>query len=193
MDREWIAVHPLLRVKKVSSGSRRDIIWSDDDISKFKDTAPDYLVLAMMLAAWTGQRQGDLLKLTWGAYDGNSITIRQGKGNAIARPKVSNELREYLEAAPRTAVTILTTQNGLPWGSGFRSSWRKAVENAKIENRTYHDLRGTFVTLAYRNGASIKEIAEISGHTERVAETIIRKHYLVSSAAVESIEKRRTE
>jgi len=37
---------------------------------------------------------------------------------------------------------------------------------------------------------SIKEIAELTWHSENDAETIIRKHYLVSSAAVERIESR---
>ncbi|MBC8718405.1 hypothetical protein [Ochrobactrum sp. Marseille-Q0166] len=35
-----------------------------------------------------------------------------------------------------------------------------------------------------------KHIAEVSGHSEKDTETIIRKHYLVSSAAVEKIESR---
>ena len=40
------------------------------------------------------------------------------------------------------------------------------------------------------SGSSIKDIAEVTGHSEKDAETIIRKHYLVSSAAVERIESR---
>lgn len=88
------------------------------------------------------------------------------------------------------AVTILTTAQGKLWGTGFKSSWRKAVAAVGIKGKTFHDLRGTFITLAYRNGASIKQIAEVSGHSEKDAETIIRKHYLVSSAVMEKIESR---
>lgn len=153
--------------------------------------AAEPLVRALMLAIWTGQRQGDLLKLTWKAYDGHSIYLRQSKTGAHVRMKVSEELKSYLDGVPRgNSVTILTNGQGQPWATGFKSSWRKAVEKAGIEGKTFHDLRGTFVTLAYRNGASIKEIAEVSGHSEKDAEGIIRKHYLVSSAAVESIENR---
>ena len=189
-DREMISRHPLEKVEKVSDGTRRDMIWTDDDIARFKASASEPLVRAMMLAIWTGQRQGDLLKLTWKAYDGRSITLRQSKTNAHVRVKVSEELRAYLDAVKRAdAVTILTNGQGKPWATGFKSSWRKAVEKAGIEGKTFHDLRGTFVTLAYRSGASIKEIAEVSGHSEKDAESIIRKHYLVSSAAVEKIEK----
>lgn len=208
LDREMIERHPLERVEKVSNGSRRDVIWTDEDIQTFrygklnpdsktkkdkwqKHPAPEPLVRALMLAIWTGQRQGDLLKLTWKAYDGHSIYLRQSKTGSHVRMKVSEELKSYLDGVPRgNSVTILTNGQGQPWATGFKSSWRKAVEKAKIEGKTFHDLRGTFVTLAYRSGASIKEIAEVSGHSEKDAETIIRKHYLVSSAAVESIENR---
>ena len=208
LDREMIERHPLERVEKVSDGTRRDMIWTDEDIHTFrcgvlnpesktkkdkwlKTPAPEPVVRAMMLAIWTGQRQGDLLKLTWNAYDGHSIYLRQSKTGSHVRVKVSDELKSYLDSVKKSdAVTILTTGQGQPWATGFKSSWRKAVEKAGIEGKTFHDLRGTFVTLAYRNGASIKEIAEVSGHSEKDAETIIRKHYLVSSAAVEKIEKR---
>ena len=41
----------------------------------------------MMLALWTGQRQGDLLRLPWSAYDGNHIRLRQSKtGRRIVMP-----------------------------------------------------------------------------------------------------------
>ncbi|WOC15012.1 tyrosine-type recombinase/integrase [Pseudochrobactrum sp. MP213Fo] len=190
-DREMITRHPLEKVEKVSNGTRREMIWSDEEIAVFKQSASEPLIRALMLALWTGQRQGDLLKLTWSAYDGNSLTLRQGKTGAHIRMKVASELKHTLDNVQRAhAVTILTNNQGKPWASGFKSSWRKALEKADIKGKTFHDLRGTFVTLAYRNGASIKEIAEVSGHSEKDAESIIRKHYLVSSAAVEKIENR---
>lgn len=202
-DREMIERNPLEKVEKVNDGTRRDVIWTDDQINLFRGgrkneageweikPAPEPLIRAMLLAMWTGQRQGDLLKLTWKAYDGHSIYIRQSKTGAHVRVKVSDELKKMLDNVKRgDSVTILTNGQGKPWATGFKSSWRKAVEKAGIEDRTFHDLRGTFVTLAYRNGASIKEIAEVTGHSEKDAEGIIRKHYLVSSAAVERIESR---
>ncbi len=40
----------------------------------------DELQAALLLALWTGQRQGDLLRLTWKDYDGAYIRMRQSKG-----------------------------------------------------------------------------------------------------------------
>ena len=190
VDNEDIPKHPLEKIEKLASSSRKDNIWSDAQIAAFKAKAPARMVLALELARWTGQRQGDLLKLTWSAYDGTHITLRQSKTGARVRVKVAQELKALLDAQEKTAVTILTNRSGLPYKEGFRSSWAKACELAGVSGVTFHDLRGTFITLAHREGASIKEIAEVSGHSEKDAEAIIRKHYLAGDSAVTRLENR---
>ena len=50
------------------------------DEAAFLARAPAHLHLPLLLALWTGQRQGDLLRLPWSAYDGNQIRLRQSKG-----------------------------------------------------------------------------------------------------------------
>jgi integrase len=47
---------------------------------------------------------------------------------------------------------------------------------------TFHDFRGTSITLAYRAGVASKDIAEASGHDEKECERVIRQHYLTSGA-----------
>jgi integrase len=191
-DRELIDRNPLERVEKLSAGTRRDSVWSDDQVAAFRARASDKLCLVMELARWTGQRQGDLIRLPWSAYNGTHITLRQSKTGRTVRVKVFNELRTLLDSTKREAVTILSTERGSrSWTSdGLRASWGKAASRAGIEGLTFHDLRGTFVTLAYRNGASIKDIAEVTGHSERDAEAIIRRHYLAGDGAVTKLEQR---
>ena len=46
-----------------------------DDEAAFLEHAPAHLHLPLLLALWTGQRQGDLLRLTWSAYDGTHIRL----------------------------------------------------------------------------------------------------------------------
>ena len=190
VDREDLERNPLEKVGKLADSSRRDTIWTDDQIAAFKAKAPARLILALELARWTGQRQGDLLALTWTAYDGQYLTLRQGKTGSAVRVKVAAELKTLLDGQKRTAVTILTNRSGVPYTEGFRSSWRKAMAAAGVTGVTFHDLRGTFITHAYRNGASFKEIAEVSGHSEKDAERIIKKHYLRSDSAVVALERR---
>lgn len=191
-DREVIQRNPLERLGRLSAGTRRDIVWTDEQIAAFLAKAPPKLRLAMELARWTGQRQGDLLRMTWSAYDGTHIKLRQGKTGRLVRFRVYSDLKAVLDSTKREAVTILTTtrRKPTPWtADGFRASWTGICERAGIEGVTFHDLRGTFITLAYRkHGASFREIAEISGHAERDVETIIRKHYLAGESVIERIE-----
>lgn len=202
-DEEVISRNPLDALTKLSSGTRKDIIWSDDQMALFAELGPPHLVRAMILAKWTGQRQTDLLELSWSAYDGEYLRLQQrkaGRGKAGKRVKIlaSAELRLTLEAIraeqkaraehpnPRKRkalpTTILTTEGGVPWKSGFKASWGAAVRDAGISGVTFHDFRGTFITLAYRAGVAIKDIAEASGHDEKECERVIRQQYLASGA-----------
>jgi integrase len=202
-DEEWISRNPLEALAKLSEGTRREMIWTDDQIKAFTASAPEHLTRALTLAKWTGQRQGDLLKLTWAAYDGTYIHLQQGKagrGKTGKRVKIlaSAELKTMLDRVRQEQrdlakhpdpkkrrpepVTILTTERGAPWQTGFKASWSKAVADAEVTGVTFHDLRGTFITLAHRAGATIKEIAEASGHDEKECERVIRQHYLASGS-----------
>jgi len=81
--------------------------------------APHRIKLAYLLAVWTGQRQGDLLRLTWNACDGSHIRLKQRKtGRRVVLP-VSRALIAALdeEAQTKKAVTILTTTKWTTWTS----------------------------------------------------------------------------
>ena len=57
---------------------------------------------------------GDASRVTWSIYDGASLEWRQGKtGDAVWLP-VHRDLRALLDAAPRTATTIVTGAAGRP-------------------------------------------------------------------------------
>jgi integrase len=113
----------------------------------FLERAPAHLHLALMLALWTGQRQGDLLRLPWSAYDGTHIRLRQPKGGVRVQIRVGAPLKAALDAAPRRCTIILTSATGKPWTSGgFQQAWRTACKAAGITGVTFHDLRGTAAT-----------------------------------------------
>lgn len=82
----------------------------------------------MLIAVNTGQRQGDLLRLPWSAYDGKKIRLRQGKTGAYVPIPVTDELKTALDAASRKSPIILTNSEGKPWSeSGFQGAWGKAT------------------------------------------------------------------
>ena len=69
-DRGKISVNPCERGGRLYDGTRVDFVWSLEDEKRFLMSAPAHLHLSLLLALWTGQRQGDLLRLSWSSYDG---------------------------------------------------------------------------------------------------------------------------
>ncbi len=144
--------------------------------------------LPLLLGLWTGQRQGDLLGVTWSAYDGSHIRLRQSKSVRVKarRPiyvtiPVGAPLKVALDEAAKVkrSPTIVLNSEGSPWTpDGFRASWGKACKRAKIEEVTFNDLRGTAVTRLALVGCSEAEIATLTGHSLRDVRSIPDAHYL---------------
>jgi integrase len=65
--------------RRLHSVDRSDLIWLPEHIHAFMAVASIDLQRALILALHTGQRQGDLLRLAWGNYDGALVSLRQGK------------------------------------------------------------------------------------------------------------------
>jgi integrase len=81
-DHGKIAVNVCERGGRLYDADRSEIIWTADDIREFCSVASVELQAAMLFALWTGQRQGDLLRLTWTAYDGRYIVCGNRKHGA---------------------------------------------------------------------------------------------------------------
>ncbi len=185
VDMELIIRNPCAGGGHLWKGSRADIIWTDEQIDAAKAHLGKELWQALMLALWTGQRQGDLLALTWTAYDGQHIRLKQSKTGKRVTIRVHSELKKMLDEMTRSdAVNVLVNTRGKPWSSdGFKTSWGKATKKAGISGVTFHDLRGTFITKARRSGATMEEIAAASGHSIKDVARVLEAHYLAHDEA----------
>ena len=163
--------------ERVHRADRSEMIWTPEQIEAFSDAATAELRTAMLLALHTAQRQGDLLKLPWSAYDGTAITLRQGKTQRRVVIPCTSALKEALDAAPRRSPLILTTPTGRAWTKRyFAAQWDAAAKAAGITNLHFHDLRGTAITMLAEAGCTVPEIAAISGHTLRSVESILERY-----------------
>jgi integrase len=178
-DRGKIAVNPCERGGRVYHGTRADFVWSVEDEAAFFKHAPAHLHLPLLLALWTGQRQGDLLRLPWSAYDGETIRLRQSKTGARVIIPVAAPLKAALNTAKKHGPIILVSSDSRPWTpDGFRASWGKACKKACVVEVTFNDLRGTAVTRLALVGCTEAEIATITGHSLRDVRSILDAHYL---------------
>jgi integrase len=183
-DRGLIDVNQCVNGGRLYKSNRAEIIWTAADIVAFCKVASAELQFALLLALWTGQRIGDLRKLTWSAYDGGCIRLRQSKGGRRVTIPVGKVLKAALDKAQqagRSSTHILcTTRGARPWtAGGFGASWGKTYKRSGLApGLHFHDLRGTAVTRLALAGCTVPEIASITGHSLRDVEAILDAHYL---------------
>jgi integrase len=160
--------------RRLHSVDRSAMIWLPGHVHAFMAAAPVEMQRALILALHTGQRQGDLLRLAWGSYDGQLVTLRQGKTGRRVEIPCTRALRRMLDATPREAAVILTTRTGRPWTPRyFKAQWEAASKAAGIEGLHFHDLRGTAVTMLAEAGCTVPQIASITGHSLKTVTTIL--------------------
>jgi integrase len=186
-----IAGNPCEGIKRLYSGDRSEIIWTESDIAQLKSLCAPEIAYAVDLAAHTGLRLGDLLRLSWSHVGNDTIAITTGKSGHRREALVPlyGALREVLERIPTRSTTILTNQRRRPWkANGFGTAFRRAKLRAGMAGRDlhFHDLRGTAATRFYVAGLSERVIAEIMGWEEEHVAKIIRR-YVDRTAATQAI------
>jgi hypothetical protein len=98
LQRGKVAANPCARGGRLYRGTRADKVWTTDDEAAFNRVASPELRLALIVALWTGQRQGDLPGLPWSAYDGQRIRLRQSKTGARVVIPVGAPLKAAVDA-----------------------------------------------------------------------------------------------
>jgi integrase len=163
--------------RRLHHADRSDLIWLPEHITAFMSVAPVELQRALILALHTGQRQGDLLRMSWSNYDGTHITMRQGKTGRRVEIPCTKALRRMLDGLPRNTAVVLATKTKRPWKSRyFKSQWEAASRKAGITDLHFHDLRGTAVTMLAEAGCTTPQIAAITGHSLKTVTTILDKY-----------------
>jgi integrase len=186
-----IAGNPCEGIKQLYSADRSEIIWLATDIAHLKATCSVDVGLAVDLAAHTGLRLGDLLRLSWSHVGEDAITITTGKSKhrRTAIIPLYDDLRTVLASIPKRSTTILTNVRRRPWTvNGFGTAFNRAKFGAAMNERDlhFHDLRGTAVTKFYIAGIPERVIAEIMAWEEEHVSKIIRR-YVDRAAATKAL------
>lgn len=126
--------------------------------------------IAMDLALLTGQRQGDLLRLSWRQVTAEGIEFRQSKTGKRLLVTMSPALEAVLLRARKLTPQlpreyVLRRRDGQPYAeNGFRAIWQRVMRKyAKQghERFTFHDLRGKSAS----DSPTIQAAYERLGHT----------------------------
>lgn len=174
VDEGWIETHPG-RNLKISLGDGRSVVWAHAQVEKLIQAAElegrPSVALAVMLGWCLGQRPADLLALTWSAYDGATITLRQNRTGARLPPiPVLPSLKELLDRRPRRAVQMVISEaTGQPYKlDRFQRFFGQLRAKAGLPANLYFaDLRRTVATQLGKAGCSEDVIRSITGHRSR--------------------------
>ena len=175
-----LSANPCEGIPNLYQTDRSGIIWTANDLNALCNVASPEIQWAARLAALTGLRQGDLLRLTWSQVGDLAIDLktRKSRGRRSALVRITQGIRDLLSTIPKRALTVLTTTNGEPWATGFGASWQAAVKRAGLSDKGlhFHDLRGTAATNYYRAGLTSREIADIMGWSQEQVESMIDRY-----------------
>lgn len=168
VPRGWRADNPCREVKRLKGGDGYEP-WPWTVINASRKALAPYLWWAVALALYTGQRLGDVLAMKWSDIESGAIWVVQEKTGKRLLIPIHRDLQAVLDAIPKTAVTILTNSDGLPWQSGFQATWRKK-KPAATKGLVFHGLRKSAVVTLLEVGCSTAEVASITGQTMQMVE-----------------------
>lgn len=163
----WIDHSPLTKVKRLAGGHLP--AWTPQDAAQAIAGLPEHLRRPVVLALYTGQRRGDLVRLAWSAYDGQRIRVRQQKTGAALMVPAHPALKAELDAwrAVTQSTLMLVNKFGRAWRpSNLSKQLGEAL--AKIDGfpagRNIHGLRKLAAANMAQAGCTLHEIASITGH-----------------------------
>lgn len=166
-------------IKPLHKADRSAIIWEAGELARLLAAATPAAAAALQMAALTGLRREDLTRLSWAADKGTHLSWRTGKsrGQREAVIPVLPELRTLIDAQPRRAAVMLTTQRGRAWTpDGLSTAFDRARKTCGVDKRL-HDLRGTAATRFCLAGLDDREVALIMGWSEQQV-AAIRARYV---------------
>lgn len=136
------------------------------------------LIYIVQLAIHTGMRKGEILKTKVRdicQYQNNNIIIVHANNTKSLRQrriplniKIYGLLRKHLE--------IYENYDDLFNSKDIRTTFTNALNDAKIKDFRFHDLRHTFATRLKENGVGIDDIKELLGHAN--IETTMRYSHI---------------
>jgi integrase len=137
--------------------------------------------LLVTLALGTGARVGELLALDWSNVDLDAgiVSIAGSRSRHGVGPTKSHRGRRLvtlppfalaaLRTQPRRTGPVIVTPDGQPmYPDKANKVWRALRARSGFDGLRFHDLRGTYATLALARGMSPKALADVLGHDPAV-------------------------
>ncbi|MET0530861.1 MAG: tyrosine-type recombinase/integrase [Microvirga sp.] len=164
----WRTDDPTAKIKRFKEGEYHT--WTDEQVRQFEARWPlgTRQRTAFALALYTGQRRGDLARMTWSDIDPTrcTITVVQEKTGARLRITLHSKLQLALAAWERKHMVVLATSYGkAPTAAGFGNYMAEAFDAAGLPQEcVLHGIRKAAARRLAEAGCSTRQIMAITGH-----------------------------
>jgi integrase len=182
VDRGYITVNNALRPKKFKVGTHNP--WTPEQLSAFR-IEDSGLLAAFWLAIYTGQRKGDILRMTWDDVQNGKIKVVQQKtGKSLLIPmhprlkSFLDRLKEAQELSPaefrlkhKMAQTIVSRPDGMPYGiDNFGHRFKEKTNALGITGVVFHGLRKNSTNFLLLAGCTPSEVGSINGMSRQMVD-----------------------
>ena len=175
--------NPMAMVSLEREHNERDRVLSSEEFRCLHDAAAPWLQPMLLVAYYTGMREGEIRSLRWDQIDLKSWTIRLKSRDTKTDEGRIIPLNQTLTTTFKTATRYVRC----PWvfvspakldrwqanpeqvdpryhATSVTHAFERACKKTGVALATFHDLRHTFVTNARRAGIDYFRIMAITGH-----------------------------
>ena len=204
----WIVKNPVKEAEKSQEPTGRVRYLTDEELDRLllacRKSNYEPLELTVLIAISTGMRKGELMSLRWSQIDlqkGTIILNKTKKGTqrrVYLRNVALDKLRGFSKIRRIDTDLLFAGKNQSSANAkiikdpterhfDIRKSWYNALNEAKLENFHFHDLRHSCASYLAMSGASHLEIAEVLGH--KTLELVKRYAHLFDTHTASVVER----
>ena len=158
--------NPAHVVARVHTDRKSHKPWPDEVVDKALTVSDPTLHLALSLLLYTGQREGDVIKMKWTDIRDDEILVEQEKTGTKVWIPLHRNLKGLLDQTLRNGDFILNTSRGGPFASSQSLYEKIKTMLRRIGDGGYvpHGLRATAAVRLIEAGCSKDQAAAITGH-----------------------------
>lgn len=182
---------PMIKLKKpyVDDGRERWLTCKERDVFILSCCSRIRRIVTFLF--FTGARLGEAFKLRRKDVqaDGVVLSSRKGQGGKKKNRMIpmTDVIRRSIFKIDKIGPYIFLSPQGKKWNpTEFYKHWGKACEKAGQMDFHPHDCRHTFASLLVQNGAGLKAVQELLGHSK--LEMVMRYAHLSPTALKDTME-----
>ncbi len=200
---EWAKENPVCRVSMERELNTRDRWLTEEEEHRLLAAAAPGVRELIVFAINTGMRRGEILSLTWAGVDltRRTVTVFKSKNgerrtipaNQAVMDLLIEKRRQKESMKGLVSEVVFASETGTPLdGSNLRRGFLNALEDARITDLHFHDLRHTFATRLVQAGVDLYKVQRLLGHKSPSMTQRYAHHYPESLRdGVEVLDRRR--